>query len=317
MVGVPGRSKACVTCRTRRKGCDLRTPTCGQCERRGIVCGGYDLYRMWITHTAVPTKKITRIRSFSNRRNNATISSSDAFSTRTAPFQALSPSHPNGMGCYSLATSAHTSNIVELFFNMWNPDNDNASDQMATHHVDGFENMMSSLYVQDEALRLALLAIGTGLLGKKKNDENLVRQGRILYGRGLKEMGNALTDPRRAHSEAILAVPRINGLFEMVFGADKDITVQAQSWLSHARGLITMYTARRPESYIDGVAHNLFKDGRKTVIIRDIRARKASTLNEKPWKTIPWTKHPKTPKDLFMDNLASIPEILSNIDDLA
>ncbi|KAL3958036.1 hypothetical protein ACCO45_008614 [Purpureocillium lilacinum] len=50
MVGVPGRSKGCSTCRRRKKGCDRRLPSCSQCLRLGLACGGYSRDLVWVTN---------------------------------------------------------------------------------------------------------------------------------------------------------------------------------------------------------------------------------------------------------------------------
>jgi len=42
MVGVPGRSKGCLTCVKRRIKCDEARPTCKRCEKAGYVCKGYE-----------------------------------------------------------------------------------------------------------------------------------------------------------------------------------------------------------------------------------------------------------------------------------
>lgn len=41
MVGVPGKSKGCLTCRKRKVRCDLGRPACDQCQRTNHICGGY------------------------------------------------------------------------------------------------------------------------------------------------------------------------------------------------------------------------------------------------------------------------------------
>uniref|UniRef100_A0A8H7NGK1 Zn(2)-C6 fungal-type domain-containing protein n=1 Tax=Bionectria ochroleuca TaxID=29856 RepID=A0A8H7NGK1_BIOOC len=40
--GVKGRPQACVTCSRRKKRCDLQRPSCGQCRKSCIPCGGYN-----------------------------------------------------------------------------------------------------------------------------------------------------------------------------------------------------------------------------------------------------------------------------------
>ena len=55
MVGVPGKSKGCSTCRRRKKGCDQKRPVCGQCHSGGYACGGYERERTFILYPASKT----------------------------------------------------------------------------------------------------------------------------------------------------------------------------------------------------------------------------------------------------------------------
>ncbi|KAL2787551.1 hypothetical protein BJX66DRAFT_341083 [Aspergillus keveii] len=48
MVGVPGKSKGCNTCRRRKGGCDLQRPSCGQCHKSAIPCDGYARAKVWV-----------------------------------------------------------------------------------------------------------------------------------------------------------------------------------------------------------------------------------------------------------------------------
>ena len=52
MVGVPGRSKGCATCRKRKIGCGLEKPQCAQCIKSKRICGGYERDRIFINHSA-------------------------------------------------------------------------------------------------------------------------------------------------------------------------------------------------------------------------------------------------------------------------
>ncbi len=70
MVGVPGRSKSCNTCKKRKKGvrrahtvataiayyralkqCDRLSPTCSQCLNAGLLCTGYSRSLTWVGNT--------------------------------------------------------------------------------------------------------------------------------------------------------------------------------------------------------------------------------------------------------------------------
>ncbi|ETI24708.1 hypothetical protein G647_04077 [Cladophialophora carrionii CBS 160.54] len=43
----PKSRNGCVTCKARRMKCDESKPTCQQCSRRGVPCGGYPKYLRW------------------------------------------------------------------------------------------------------------------------------------------------------------------------------------------------------------------------------------------------------------------------------
>lgn len=110
----------------------------------------------------------------------------------------------------SMARSAYGEKSVEMFLDMFLP-----KSAAGTVRVSGLANIIPHLYIQDEALRLALLALSSAVTGMSNGDVWMVEQGKKLYGMALKEMAKAVRDPKRAHTEAMLAVPRVLGLFEV------------------------------------------------------------------------------------------------------
>lgn len=171
---------------------------------------------MFVNHTAAPAQLALRPTT-SNATTHAFASSSYPRASTLSPpvdFRLSNPAHipilPDG-----LTRSAYGEKSVEAFFIMYAPNRGTDIYTTKMLRTTGFASVLSILYVRDEALRLALLALGTAMLGKMGGDEQLIRQGRKLYGRGLEEMGKALGDEKRAKSEALLAVPRIAGMFEV------------------------------------------------------------------------------------------------------
>ncbi|KAL1594308.1 hypothetical protein SLS60_010065 [Paraconiothyrium brasiliense] len=179
-----------------------------------------------------------------------------------------------------------------------------------------FTSVISCAFARDEALKLAVIALGTAMLGKVHGEEEWTQQGRKMYGLALQETRKALMDANRVRSEALLLVPRVVVIFEILFGADMNSTMQAQSWRSHAQGELAIIKARTPNWFQDDLVHQIFVDGRLSPIIAAIRTRKASEFDSVEWKTMPWDKRPKTPKDSLLDILVGIPEILEDIDNL-
>jgi hypothetical protein len=107
----------------------------------------------------------------------------------------------------SLSQTAYGEKSIEAFMRMYIPLGD-----MRSTNAEGrdFVDITSRIRNHDEALRLALLAIGTVALGKQTDDTSLTRHGRNLYGKALFETRRALQNPSRARSTAILAIPHVS-----------------------------------------------------------------------------------------------------------
>jgi len=300
MVGVPGRSKGCVTCRKRKKGCDFVQPTCGQCSERGIICGGYDSDRIFIYQANEKRKKAAPPMGKTRMVPIKTASSDDMRTPRKPrPISVVLPD--------ALRRSAYTEKTLDAFISMYIP-----RGQYRASNTDsqGFVDVLPLLIIRDKALQMAVLAIGTSALGRTTDDEILNLQARSLYGRALTETAVALRDPTRAHSKAMLLVPRTMALFEILFGSDRSVD-QASSWLSHAIGEMALITSRGAESFSkDDAAHSLFVNARFRLLISAVRTRKSTILNAEEWKTLPWGSIPKTPDDTLCDIFCGAPELI-------
>ncbi|KAF2827947.1 hypothetical protein CC86DRAFT_202216 [Ophiobolus disseminans] len=314
MVGVAGRSKGCVTCRKRKKGCDLQQPECSQCKERGIKCGGYDADRVFVYHDGAKRRtgaSHTQEEVIQLVQPQPVDSSMQIIATRfgranSAPLPWALVLPP------SLVKSAYGERTMEAFMNLYVPQGN-----MRSRNAEGrdFVNVLPRLSADDEALRLTVLAIGTVAMSKKTGDANLALEGRKLYCRAIVETQRALNNTTRSKSTPVLAIPRIMALFEILYGAEGNSGKQANSWLSHAEGEMALITARGPNAYSDDdAAHTLFANARFRPLIAAVRTRTRTVLNEEQWKTLPWQGRVKTPNDILLDIMAAIPEILESVD---
>ncbi|KAF2715673.1 hypothetical protein K504DRAFT_366520, partial [Pleomassaria siparia CBS 279.74] len=286
--------------------CDLRQPFCGQCAEKGLVCKGYDRDRIFINQYpgGKRAESANDVGDSSSNLGHAFHLTRRQNATPASPkFTILLPE--------TLASSAYCEKSIGSFFDMYVP----STPPSAFSGTNSLASMISTMYMREDALRTGLTALGMATSGKTNGDEHMLRQGRKLYGKSLQEMATALTDPARATSEALLAVPRVLGLFEILFGVDPNTSVQARSWRSHAEGELALMKSRGgPRAHVAGVAHQLFSDGRLNPIIAAARVKKATPLNDPEWKTIPWENTPKTPKDALLDMMAAVPGIWEDLD---
>ncbi|QGI82560.1 hypothetical protein CEK25_009289 [Fusarium fujikuroi] len=264
MVGVPGRSKACHTCKSRKLGscicllicskCDQLRPWCRRCTRAGLSCGGYDRYPIFVNSTQDGNSALSA-RSYSPRH---------AVST---PLLDL-----------SLERTAAESKCLFLYWRFLLPNNG---------------------------------------LGQKTEQLSVVMEAFNMYTKALQTLARSLRHikPEETTEDPRLMTSALLAAFELLQVSDgRQSWLHGMTWLRHSAGQKAIILARGPESYKNGLAHQLFVDGRLHLIYPEIHERKRSVFNTPGWKSIPWSTLPKNPKDELVDILLEIPGLLEDLE---
>ena len=224
MVNIPGRSRGCVTCRKRRKGvsssyissvrrqrrrspslparflcsawpgidtdnplsqCDLRHPTCGQCSKAKLACGGYDPQRIFINTTSTRNLR------------------------QTDPTEvALRP---------SLARSAYGDKFFSLFWDIYLgvPSKD-SSECLSRYPIGSWRSIAWDFRHQDNVGSRAVLAMVLSTIGRK-NEESWMMQERLkLYVGALSEAQTNLRHPTKWKADSLLLACSALGMFEVL-----------------------------------------------------------------------------------------------------
>ncbi|KAM0327486.1 hypothetical protein ACHAQA_005774 [Verticillium albo-atrum] len=190
MVGVPGRSKGCNTCRRRKKGCDQQRPVCGQCLKAGVECTGYDRQRVFINASKPIDGQALTV-------------------TRVSP-----PAHDVSLHS-SLARSAYEVKYLDLFWQIYLPSGQAFTPYASGYSIGGWTAVARDLFHTDDALRKSLLAMCLGTLGREGGEQWMIREGLRSYTQALGEMTSGLRSPEKRKSDAFLIASRLMGLYEV------------------------------------------------------------------------------------------------------
>ncbi|KAI0817117.1 hypothetical protein GGR55DRAFT_672960 [Xylaria sp. FL0064] len=285
MVGVPGRSKGCSTCRRRKKGCDRKRPICTQCSSAGLECGGYERKRIFLNYTQYAETKAVVYRKGSEQTE------------QTPGGGATSIVLPDG-----LAQTAYVENYISIFLQRYLPTNRWSSSR------DWIE-IAHELHTSDQAIHFSLLSLGLFAAGESQYAIQ-------SYCHALHKLGTGLCIPSRAQSNSTLAACKLLGLVEIFHGTEKNALLQGLKWNHHVSGLLAIINTRSPYLYQSGVSHQLFADGRYPLFAAAIGNRQRAPLNTPEWRTIPWEKEPKSPMHKLYDFMADLSEILAGTDDM-
>ncbi|KAK9422920.1 putative Zn(2)-C6 fungal-type domain-containing protein [Seiridium unicorne] len=303
MVGVPGRSRSCVTCLGRKKGCDRNRPSCTQCIKAGLICGGYDRATVFVNSTQAAGRSPTPY-----RRQNA--------ATSLAPGQtSLALSAQEITLPFGLTQTAYNLRYIDRFWSAYLPNGKAFTNAAARLSNGGWVNIALDLYPADRSLQLAMQGVVLRGLGARDENKALVGQGSAAYLKCLQEFHKALNESKRLKHDALLCTAKLLSLFEMHYGADEmEYLVQQRSWVAHARAQLAILTARQPQEFRSGKAHQLFVDYRYILIISAIFGRRRFVLTDNGWNTTPWKSIRKSPRDKLLDILGDLAGILEDID---
>ncbi|OQV00628.1 Fungal specific transcription factor domain-containing protein isoform 2 [Cladophialophora immunda] len=287
MVGVPGKSKGCSTCRRRKKGCDQKRPVCGQCATTGNICGGYDRERTFILHPA--SKKVEHA----------------IFVARTRPAILPLPGSVN--------RGAVESQCKSLFWDLYMPQGDAACRDdfiIRCGHPMNWTEVIQNVTKQDVSLADAFSALSISRVGQGHRDVRLVHESAKLYVKALKELQLALFDPQRMHSDHVLMACMLLGLYEVFEGP----AFNSRSWVAHAAGAARLIQLRGARHHQNWLAHHPFLASRIPTIYAAILQRKATYLASEEWRTVPWEFQHRTYFDRMVDLGTLIPGILEKFD---
>ncbi|KAH8879293.1 hypothetical protein GQ53DRAFT_756106 [Thozetella sp. PMI_491] len=327
----------CETCRSRKIGCDGRTPSCTQCLLRGLFCPGYQ--SDW---TFVPqlTKEPPKPRNSSHRaasrqrqpkkgrrgaesEGESASSSGEASTTPesglpTPPDSAQQPwlDHRDSI-CPS--PSMPLVHVIALVVRCYVPD---PEVQLLFPELAVSQPRICGAWVEvlpqligsgrdDEALEAAVKCLGVAIMSGGPIRKAPISAGLEAYGLALRSLGQGLQKADGAMADNLAASVMCLLLAELI------LPTSLGSWIAHVQGFGTLMRTSRPELYAKGPPHKLFVGSRPALIILAFLSRKTSFLSEEQWKTVPFMYEKPSPVQRLLNHAVAIPGIFERIDSLA
>ncbi|BAE61123.1 hypothetical protein COH20_002821 [Aspergillus flavus] len=300
MVGIPGRSKGCKTCRRRKIGCDLQEPQCGQCKKSGRHCEGFDKDIAFIHRTPqgllrkgqeqcqgpAPWETSCGANSTSTKQippqiNNAAIYVDGMLHTFLVAFLPSSPILP----------LSHHSNI--------------------TVPPAPWMRIAIALPRRGPLLSTALQALCMTKIARAHGDQALLMQGMAAHTQALRALQNAINDRNTALTDETLAAIRVLGTYELHEGTMGSVV----GWTSHEEGVDQLVQLRgfNSSQYESELGQALFGEVRRSAMIRGLQFFKGSFFSETRWCIEPWGTKPKDYVQQLYDIGLLLPPILEEL----
>uniref|UniRef100_A0A8H7TLU0 Zn(2)-C6 fungal-type domain-containing protein n=1 Tax=Bionectria ochroleuca TaxID=29856 RepID=A0A8H7TLU0_BIOOC len=315
MVGVPGRSRGCATCRKRKRGCDRAWPSCGQCQNAGVECGGYEKKHIFLVSTAESVQGSAKL--------NTTFYSKDRGENKPIkikPYQPRTTQPSLELLSNKLARSAFEENAVGEFWDCYLPNARSALSRIVQYSSTGWVAVAQDLFQGNRVLRRAVLTNAVGLWAREKNVPQMLPSCQQMYGQTLRSVASYIGNTNEQQDLAsIILVGSMLCLYECTYapGCELFSSKQMEKYFAHVFGFEALMMSKDPSFYAQGILHYIFCDTRFQQITLQLQLRKRAPFAEKKWTTLPWMYIPKTTKDILIDIMADLCCVIEKSDSIA
>ncbi|KAF2001727.1 hypothetical protein P154DRAFT_619097 [Amniculicola lignicola CBS 123094] len=296
MVGVPGRSKGCITCRRRKKKCDLQKPNCANCAKGRFDCEGFGR-QMIVVQFGDDGKGQYRPRRLSKAPTPRDVVPDFGIQAQSLNRSALEVAYFSAFWNLYLPQAVLNGTIVPKRLNP----------------VIRWVKWIQSMIGKDTTLRCALLALSLTNLGQARIDRAMIEQGMQLYGKALARLASDIRTPARIRTSEIMATTSILSTYEQL----NDAAYAARNWHGHVNGLTSLISMHSPEECSEPDVHEAFVEARYNGVVAAIADRKATYLSSPDWIEKPWQGRRKNVIDTIIDVLVQFPESFEEFDNIS
>ncbi|KAE8379023.1 hypothetical protein BDV26DRAFT_260447 [Aspergillus bertholletiae] len=307
MARIAGGSKGCQACRKRKKRCDERRPSCGQCLSRNSSCPGYSREMKFINVSGPDKGHSSKARSESRSSAQASSDSSDGGPRSD---QVVAP-HVHSTGLSSGALALQRSAVAYYCGSYFH--NNIVQTGLDVFGKSSYIEWMAftpDLDVDEPSLKSALLALGAARMGHISQDPRLSRLSSESYSRSLRQLYRTIQNGTKGLQDETLATMMFLAVYEIVEGSSS----RGLGWASHTHGALSLVHSQGLNTRWSRARHKLFDGLRLSAMIHSLGTRKPTYLATPEWTSLPWNGWEKEPKQHLLDLMMEIPALLHMID---
>ncbi|KAH0290049.1 hypothetical protein M436DRAFT_41797 [Aureobasidium namibiae CBS 147.97] len=275
-------TRGCVNCRAKKKGCDMKKPTCGRCSRLRIQC-------------TFEERKYVFVSQDGSRRPGNFLTSPSAV---------------------SLAKTDSSLVVDEFFWTNYLPQEDVSLDGsiggiLSAPWIPGIRKLADT----DKDVKNALQACALTGFGWMNNDRTLVVRAVWFYAQALKQTNIALKDPVAALGDSVLACCRLLVLFEMLQRISPEPTAmdpkrnQIADWRMHVEGTCRLIQLRGRDRHLSSLGMDLYDGVRLPAVIQGLSKRQPNAFTQLDWK-LPCLNM----RDRLYQLINPVPQLLQDFD---
>nr|POF13988.1 uncharacterized protein CFP56_03012 [Quercus suber] len=146
------------------------------------------------------------------------------------------------------------------------------------------------------AIDAGILSLASAGVGRQWQDRRLLKGSTDKYCAALVALQGSISRKTPVlEDETILAAMTLI-LYQLMREQE-----ERKDWMTHAQGLSSIINSRRPDTFVEGISHNIFLASRTYISLAALYRCKSTFLAEDIWLTEPWKSKPKSDYQRMVD----------------
>ena len=288
--------------------CDFREPVCGPCIKAKRDCG-YPKKHIFVLNDKGSHKTVYRNPPNSTKTNEVYSDAAKGWKKDHVPYKCYDFNDATIWQLIPRPFGAFTALKQQLLSDAFSRCVDQSEQRLIRSP---WTLTLSAFAGSVHALNSGPLSCYTAWIGRQERDPFLLEASRRLYIEGLREVQEAVNDPKNSLRDETLGACLALIVYEAIECPDRS----RSGYSFHVEGCSKLVKMRGASTYKAGVAHRLFCAFRYIGITKALEKHRSTYLASAAWTTLPWQIHPKSWYDRLLDLLALGPEILEKGDRL-
>ena len=261
MVGVPGRSRGCHSCRKHKVACSLERPECSICLRAGRACSGYGRDTVFVISQAPKDGTgVFRVERYAPSRQPAQgqhtpsgscdrVGIKKQDSLMSCSDQSAAVSSQAGLNL-----AAYRQQLFGRFLSRYEPTRPGTASMPVPHWL----TKLGSRPTLSPSLEKAAMAVCTAKLGREASSVGMLTESLRLYSDGIGAAQQALSNPQHLVLDDTLGLCLLLATYEAVECPSQS----SRGYASHLAGCGRLIELRGPEAHASGFGHSIFESFR-------------------------------------------------------
>nr|POF18585.1 hypothetical protein CFP56_62093 [Quercus suber] len=162
------------------------------------------------------------------------------------------------------------------------------------------------------AIDAGILSLATAGVGRRRQDTYLLKKATDKYGAALSALQGSISRRTPFLEDETILTSLTLIMYQLLREQE-----ERKDWMTHAQGLSSIIFSRQPNTFEDGMSHNIFLASRIYISLAALYCSRSTFLGDEIWLTEPWKSKPKSDYQRMVDCMALLANVRARFSQLS